>query len=103
MPTDESKNTNESGTTEELQGAVTDDNGGIIDQTPPAAQPEPEEPEQPEIDSFTTMEVAGIKYILGLGLDSKVYNWDINAAKWKLFILKRDIPGAPADPLDSVL
>lgn len=62
-----------------------------------AVAPEPVEEPQPEIDSFTTFEVAGIKYILGLGLDSKVYNWDVTNGRWKPFVLK------PKNTLDDVL
>lgn len=58
----------------------------------------PPAPEQPEIDSFTTFEVAGIKYILGLGLDSKVYNWDVSTGLWKRFVIK-----GKTNALDDVL
>lgn len=60
----------------------------------PTAEPQqpPMEPEvQPEIDDFLTVEISGRKWILGLALDSKVYNWDVTTGSWHLFI-------APADP-----
>lgn len=74
--------------------------GGLAPSAPANETVEEEDDDQPEIDSFTTLEVAGIKYVIGLGLDSQVYNWDVNTGKWRLFQIKR--PDASSE-LDSVL
>lgn len=70
--------------------------------TPPDMPPKPaeEEPaEQPEIDSFTTVEVAGIKFVIGLGLDSRVYNWNVNKGQWQLFVINKSDQGASESPI----
>lgn len=103
MQTGESKNENVSESTGVPADAVTDANGGIIDKQPDPVAAEAEEPDRIEIDSFTVFEVAGIKYIIGLGLDSQVYNWDIIRGVWKPFLLKQDRSASPADPMDTIL
>lgn len=60
----------------------------------------------PEIDTFDIIEIAGIKYIIGLGLDNKMYNWRVGTGTWHLFIIEDDkeVPEpSTIDPMDDIL
>lgn len=63
----------------------------------PEAAPEPPEdlslPAGVDIDQMLVVELRGVKWVLGLGDDSRVYNWNTESAAWRLF---KEVP----DPTD---
>ena len=84
----------------------------VIDQEPdqPESQaPEPEKKPEPTvlIESFDVFEIAGLRYVIGLGEDNQMYNWNVRTGKWQLFVVREanqpGSEGVAVDLMDGIL
>lgn len=92
VPTEENETVNESATTEEM----VEGDGSLPLPDPEVTNYDQGDPEQPEIDQAFTVIVNGKQWIIGLGMDSQIYNWDVRYGVWNLFVLE------PTEPEDVI-